>query len=144
MSQLTRNEAHLIVAAIRVLDHKIERPPTPLEIADLLGHSESAVRLQLNILAELGIILNVESAYENHAEVKNFKLIEELDKDEGAQISDDLAAFDREKEAEAERMANLFASGEHDKIKGDRHDRMNQELKDFQNRKPINPFGDDD
>jgi len=144
MSLLTRNEAHLIVSAIRVLDHKMERPPTPLEIANLLGNAESAVRLQLNTLADLGIILMVESAYENHAEVKNYSLIEDLDIDEGPQISDDLAAFDREKEAEAERMANLFSSGEHEKIRGDRHDRMDQELKDFKKNKPINPFGDDD
>jgi len=122
----------------------MERPPTPSEIADLLGQAESSVRLQLNFLADLSIVLMVESAYENHAEVKNFKLIEDLDQDEGPQISDDLAAFDREKEAEAERMANLFASGEHDKIKGDLHDRMDRELEDFENRKPINPFGDDD
>jgi len=143
MSRLTRNEAHLMVAAIRVLDHREQRPPTPLEIADLLERSESAVRLDLNTLADLGIVLLVESAYENHAEVKNYLLVEELDLEAGPQISDDLAAFDREKEEEAERMANLFESGEHEKIRQDRHDRMDQELDDFKNRKPINPFGED-
>ncbi len=143
MSRLTRNEAHLMVAAIRVLDHREQRPPTPLEIADLLERSESAVRLDLNTLADLGIVLLVESAYENHAEVKNYLLVEELDLEAGPQISDDLAAFDREKEEEAERMANLFESGEHEKIRRDRHDRMDQELNDFKNKKPINPFGED-
>jgi len=132
-----------MVAAIRVLDHREQRPPTPLEIADLLERSESAVRLDLNTLADLGIVLLVESAYENHAEVKNYLLVEELDLEAGPQISDDLAAFDREKEEEAERMANLFESGEHEKIRQDRHDRMDQELDDFKNRKPINPFGED-
>ncbi len=143
MSRLTRNEAHLMVAAIRVLDHREQRPPTPLEIADLLERSESAVRLDLNTLADLRIVLLVESAYEIHAEVKNYLLVEELDLEAGPQISDDLAAFDREKEEEAERMANLFESGEHEKIRQDRHDRMDQELDDFKNRKPINPFGED-
>ncbi len=143
MISLTRNEAHLVVAAIRVLDHREERPPSPLEIADLLGRSESAVRLQLNALAELGIVVMVESAYKTHAEVKNHLLMEDLDQEEGPQISDDLAAFDREKEEEAERMANLFASGEHEKNRQERHDRMDQELEDFKKRKPPNPFGED-
>ena len=143
MSRLTRNEAHLMVAAIRVLDHQEQRPPTPLEIADLLERSESAVRLDLNTLADLGIVLLVESAYEYHVEVKNYLLVEELDLEAGPQISDDLAAFDREKEEEAERMANLFESGEHDKIRRDKHDRMDQELNDFKKKKPINPFGED-
>ncbi len=143
MNRLTRNEAHLVVAAIRVLDHQLDRPPTPLEIADLLSRSESAVRLQLIALADLNIVLMVESAYETHAEVKKHLLMEELDEDSGPEISEDLAAFDREKEAEAERMAKLFESGEHEKKRQDQHARMDQELADFKNRKPINPFGED-
>ena len=36
MARLTRDEAQLVLAAIRVLGHLRERSPTPEEIADLL------------------------------------------------------------------------------------------------------------
>ncbi len=143
MISLTRTEGHLIVAAIRVLDHRDECPPSPAGIANLLELAESAVRLQLNALAEMGIVLQVESAYENHFEVKNYSFLEDLDQEEGPGITQELADFDREKEEEAERMANLFTSGEHERVRGEKQDRMDQDFKDFKKKKNINPFGDD-
>ena len=139
----TRSEAHLIVAAIRVLENRKQRLPMPGEIADLLELSESAVRLQLNQLAELGIAGMVESAFETHVEIKNHLLIEELSSESGPAIEDDLAAFDKKKEEEALRMANLFDSGDHEKQRQDRLQQMDQDLKDFKGKKPANPFGED-
>ncbi|MCP4291799.1 MAG: hypothetical protein GY780_08205 [bacterium] len=143
MTNLTRNEAHLLVAAIRILEYSLDRPPTPAEMADLLNTNESSIRLDLNTLAEMGIVLIVESAYEIHAEVKNYQLIDDLPEDSGPQISDDLAAFDLAKEEEARKMAQLFDSGEHEKNRQDRINKMDQELEEFKKEKPRNPFGDD-
>ena len=95
MNKLTRQDAHLVLAAIRVLDHLNRRPPTPAEMADLLQVSESQVRLQLSVLHEMGAAVLVDSAYETHAEIKDHTLIDSLDEDEGPAISEDLAAFDK-------------------------------------------------
>ena len=143
MALPTRNEAHLIVAAIRVLENRLERLPLPVEVSDLLEMSESAVSLQLNQLADLGIVMVVESAFETHVEIKQHLQIEELSADSGPEIAEDLAAFDLKKEEEAKKMANLFDSGEHDRQRQDRLQKMDQDLQEFKGRKPVNPFGED-
>jgi len=143
MAELTRNEAHLLVAAIRILEYRNLKLPLPGEVADLIELSESAVRLQLNSLAELGIVVLVDSAFETHVEIKNYLLIEDLSAEAGPEIADDLAAFDLKKEEEARKMANLFESGEHEKKRQDRLSQMDQDLQEFKGRKPVNPFGED-
>jgi hypothetical protein len=143
MAQPTRKEAHLIVAAIRILENQNEKLPMPGEVADLLQMSESALRLQLNNLADLEIIVLVESAFETHLEIKNHLLIEELSTDAGPEIAEDLAAFDLKKEEEARKMANLFESGQHETQRQERLQQMDQDLQDFKGRKPRNPFGED-
>ncbi len=40
-------------------------------------------------------------------------------------------------------MARLFDSGEHERQQQEKLGKMDDELKDFRRRKPINPFGDD-
>jgi len=129
VKKMTRSEAQLILAAIRVLGHLHQRPPTPAEIADLIQEPESSVL--------------VDSAYETHVEIKDHSLVEQLDEDDGPAISEDLAAFDRMKEEEAEKMAHLFDSGEHEDLRQKKLADMDDELKQFRKEKPANPFGDD-
>jgi len=69
MTRLNKKEAHLVIAAIRILENRDKMPPTPGDMADLLNVSESSVRLQLNILSDLGIVCLVESAFEVHVEI---------------------------------------------------------------------------
>lgn len=143
MIKMNRREAHLLLAAIRVLDHRNQRPPTPAEIAELLEFSESQVRLQMAILHDMGAAALVDSAYETHAEIRNHLLVDNLEDGEGPAISEDLAAFDRMKEEEAEKMAHLFDSGEHEQKRKKKLDDMDAQLKDYRRQKPVNPFGDD-
>ena len=142
--KLTRDEAHLVLAAIRVQSYLLERSPTPAEVADLLNRSETELRLQLNFLQELGAADLVDSAFASHVEIRDHLKVETLTASEGPALSEDLKAFDREQEAEAERMANLFESGEQARQQDEKMNRMDDELRDFKNRKPRNPFGDDD
>jgi len=143
MNKMTRGEAHLILASIRVLNHLNERPPTPLEISDLLNEAESAVRLKLSLLHEMGAAILVDSAYETHAEIRDYNLVENLDEADGPAISEDLAAFDKMKEEEAEKMAHLFDSGEHEEKRQKKLADMDSELANFRKEKPANPFGED-
>ena len=143
MAELNRGEAHLLVAAIRVLEHKLARPPEPGEVADLLDLDESSVRLRINLMNDRGIVHVVESAFASHVEVGQHTLIEGLPAESGPAISEDLAAFDRRKEEEARRMADLFDSGEHERQRQEKLKRMDEELGVFRKgKKPPNPFGD--
>lgn len=143
MITMTRREAHLLLAGIRVLSHLKGRAPTPNELADLLEVSDSAVRLQLALLEDLGIAALVKSAFETHAEIRDHLAVENLPVEDGPEISEDLKAFDLRKEEEAEKMSRLFDSGEHEDDQKKKLERMGEELEDFRNRKPINPFGED-
>jgi hypothetical protein len=141
--QMTRDEAHVVLAGIRVLSFLKEIPPTPEDLAELLERSSTLIRLQLTYLNEMGAVALVESAYQTHVEIRDYLCIESLDNEAGPEISDDLRAFDERKKAEAEKMAQLFESGESEKMRSDKHDQMDQELKDFKKNRPPNPFGED-
>ncbi len=144
MINLRRGEAHLFLAGVRVLAHRLGRGPTPEELADLLQSAESQVRLQAAALQELGAVALVNSAFETHVEIRDHLTVESLDDREGPAIGDDLRAFDERKREEAERMAHLFDTGEHEQQKQDQLRRMDEDLRDFRRRKPRNPFGDSD
>jgi hypothetical protein len=143
MIDMTRNEAQLLVAGIRVFHHLNDRSPTPEELADLLQMSGSGVRLQLAFLDDTGVVALVKSAFDTHAEVRDYMGIEELPEEGGPEISEDLKNFDRRKLEEAEKMSKLFDSGEHQNQQREKMDQMGQDLKDFKKKKPINPFGED-
>lgn len=142
MINLTRNEAQLLVAGIRVYSHLNDRSPTPEELADLVQLSPSSVRLQLAFLDDRGIVAVVKSAFDTHAEVRDHLAIEELPEEGGPEISEDLKDFDRRKLEEAEKMSKLFDSGDHQKQQQEKLDQMADDLKDFKKKKPLNPFGD--
>ena len=142
MRDLTKREAHLIVAGIRVLEHRDGRSPTPEVLAELLNLSPSAVRLQLGYLEDRGVVALVQSAYETHAEIRDHLAIEDFGDVDGPEITEDLRDFDRRKQAEAEKMSRLFDSGEHEKQHREKLERMDEDLAGFRKRKPKNPFGD--
>ncbi len=143
MATVTRSEAELLIAGVRVLHHLQGRSPTPEELADLLGMSASSVRLQVAVLGELGAMTLVESAFENHVEIGDPQALENLPDEEGPAITDDLRAFDQRKQEEAEKMSRLFSSGETAKRKQMKLDEMERGLGNFHKQKPRNPFGDD-
>ena len=143
MAAVTREEGHLVVAAVRLLVHRDGAPPTPEQAAELLGWPPEQLRLKASALQELGVLHIVTSAYENHLEIRDHLKLEELEADRGTAIGDELADFDRRKREEAERMSRLFADGEPDKQREDRLRGMDEGLLKFERGKPRNPFGDD-
>jgi hypothetical protein len=142
MTSLDRRDAHLILAAIRVLVHKLGRSPRPDEVAELLELPESTVRLHATQLRDLGAVTLVESAYETHLEIRDHRCIEDLEEVADDALADDLADFDRRKQDEAEKMARLFEDGTFADEQRQKLDKMDEDLRSFP-KKPRNPFGDD-
>lgn len=144
MAQLSRNEGHLVVAAIRILQHREGQSPAPEAVAELLDWPAATVRMHLATLQDLGAVQLVESAFAIHVELRDSTRVEELPAEEtSGELSHDLADFDRRKQEEAERMARLFAEKDHEKRRGARHGAMEKGLEEFRKRKPRNPFEDD-
>jgi hypothetical protein len=142
MREIDRRDAHLIIAAIRVLGHRLGRSPRPEEVAELLELPESTVRLHAASLQDLGAVTLVESAFETHLEIRDHLTVEELDETEDEALAGDLADFDRRKQEEAEKMARLFESGTFSDQRKKKLADMDEGLKSFP-RKPKNPFGED-
>ena len=51
-----------------------------------------------------------------------------------------VAAYQKRKQEEADKMSRLFAEGDHEKRRSERVRKMDEELKDFKKRKPRDPF----
>jgi hypothetical protein len=72
--------AHLVVAAIRVLEHQKTIPPSIDDICQTLSFSPERGNLICRKLHEIGIIDVVEGAYGTRLFIKNHLLIEEIPK----------------------------------------------------------------
>lgn len=144
MTNVTREDGHLVVAAIRVLAHTLGGPPTPEQAAELLGVAPETLRLHALALQEAGILTLVTSAYENHLEIRDHTRLDMLDPAaEQAAMDEALAEFDAQKQAETERLSKLFENGEGERRRREKFREMDAGLQGFEKKKPRNPFGDD-
>ncbi len=142
-------EAHLVVAAVRVLAHRAEgRPPTVVEVAELLGLSREWVGVLAASLEREGILRALTGPYESRLEVKDHLALEKLPRGEAsAGVDEELREFSARKKQEEETLRSLFSSGDALKKQEQKIDKLADDLKRFQE-KPSrrlreNPFEDD-
>ena len=144
MDTVSREEGHLILAAVRILSHRAGTPPTIDAVAELLGMPPETVRLKVSALQEIEAIVVVDSAYERHLEVGVHTAVDDLVPEADRTGMDEaLADFDRRKLEEHERMERLFDDGDHEKKRRERIKEMEGGLFGGEREKPRNPFGDD-
>jgi hypothetical protein len=133
-------DGHLIVAAVRVLSHKADKPPTPEGIADLLGLAPDFVRNLVVVLGEEGILKVVENPFEIRVEVKNHAKLEDLPREsQGPSIQDELDEFVKRKRKEVEDTGKMFAIDEMEKKKKEKLARLDNEMKKMKGKGPM-PF----
>ena len=97
MDQYT--EAHVFVAAIRVLEHQKKRPPTVDEACEMISISLEAGYALCRRLKEKGIVRTVEGSFGVKLFVDDHLKIEELPKVETKQgLADELAAFQKKQQ----------------------------------------------
>ena len=142
MTSLDRQTGHLVLAAVRVLAHLHQRSPRIEDLAELLELPAATLRLYAVKLQEIDALTLVESAYETHLEIRDYRRVEDLEDVQDETLAADLADFDRRKQAEAEKMARLFEDGTFAQKQQDKLARMDEGLPD-RPAKPRNPFGDD-
>lgn len=101
-------EAHLMVAAVRILEYRHQSPPTLEQAAGMLCVSiEEAGRL-CRKLVSMGIIETLEKSDEIRLFIGNHRLIEQIpDKAEKNQLSAELEKFRRQKKAERKTIDEL-------------------------------------
>ena len=138
----SREDGHLIVAAVRVLSHNATKPPTPEDIADLLGLAPEFARNLVVTLGEEGILKVVVNPFEIRAEVGDYTKLEDLPVESTAPtIQDELDDFVKRKQQaveETERMLNL---DEIEKKKKEKLSRLEDEMKKMKDEGQPPPFG---
>jgi len=110
MSQsVTYEEGHLVVAAVRILDHRNGHPPTVDEIAELVKLQKEWTGVLVSSLADLGILRRVTSAFTLRLEVGNHLDLEKLPREaEAPTLNDEMKAFAEKQRREHEAMSRLF------------------------------------
>jgi hypothetical protein len=123
-------DGHLIVAAVRVLSHNSDKPPTPEDIAGLLGMAPDFVRNLVIALGDEGILKVVENPFEIRTEVKNHNKLEELPRAaQGPSIQDELDEFVKKKRKEVEDTEKMFTADDIEKRKKAKMSKLDEEMK---------------
>jgi hypothetical protein len=135
-------DAHLVVAAVRVLCHSEPKPPTPEDIARLLNLPNEFVRSLVVSLGDLNILRVMESPFEMRVELGDYTLIETLPRgSDTPSIKDELDSFVERKKKEVQEAEKMFTPDEIEKKKKEKLARLEDEMKRMKRTK-YEPFPD--
>lgn len=143
MQTPSRPEAHLLVAAVRVLEHQHQRPPSVDELAELLRFSREFTGHLVRALEPLGIVHAIKSPFDVRVEVRDHLKIETLPaEDSGPGFKDEVDEFHRQFQEKQKKLQNLFDSGEQQERQRRRLENLDDELRRFKSPR-ADPFADD-
>jgi hypothetical protein len=124
-----REQAHVVVASVRVLAHRLSRPPSVQEVADLLGERPEPVNVALRELTELGILREVTDAYGARYEVGDYLKIEDLAAGSGPAMKSELASFTEKRRERDDALRKQFEGD----LKGQRESKFSKLEEDLKN-----------
>lgn len=125
-------ESHLVVAAIRVLSHTEGRPPTPGEVATLLGLSSEKVHVLVHELGKLEIIRLMESPFDLRIDVQDPVPLEQLPRAvSDAAMTEELADFKEKSREKHDEMQRMFQGGEAERRRKERVSKLEEHFKSF-------------
>ncbi len=102
--------AHLFTAAVRVLDHRDQTPPSLESVCRLLGFSEEKGGFLLNRLKEQGIVDTVQSGFSDRIVVADYLAIEDLPRgSEESRLEQELKKFKKGKNVMEDKVASIKA-----------------------------------
>lgn len=132
----TYQESHLVVAAIRILEHTTGKSPSADEIADLTALGREKVHILVHELAKREILRVLQTPFDVRVDVIDPKPLEDLPReDTGPAVAEELADFterSREKNREMERM---LRGGEAERRRRERVAKLEENFKNFKPKK---------
>ena len=139
------DQSHLVVAAVRILAHKDEKPPTMEEIGELLGLSHEVIGAVARALDSRGIVKIHMTPFDTRVEVADHTALEELPReDTGAAMKEEVDAFLERTKEKQEKIEKLFGEEEYQKRKKEKQTGLEAQLKEFQKKKAVDPFAKPD
>ncbi|GJM44830.1 MAG: hypothetical protein DHS20C21_16720 [Gemmatimonadota bacterium] len=135
--RISREEGHAHVGAIRVLHYRLRRPPTPAEVAELLGSQTEITLHRLRALQALGIVILVENPFEMHVSVGDHRTLDDLPEEVSEiGLSDAVQDFKKRQSEKADQMVRLFEETDEDAERREANDQRADDLRKFQPKKP--------
>lgn len=142
MDRPSQSQAHLVVAAVRVLGHTLGRPPAVEEIAALVHYSPELAGHLVRALESCEVVRTIKSPFDLRVEVADHHKIDELPvEDTGPGLKDEVEEFHERFQKKQQELQNLFDAGEHEERKKKRLAGLDDELQKFKSPR-RNPFGD--
>jgi hypothetical protein len=133
-------DGHLVVAATRVLTHRAAKPPTPEQIAELLGVPADFARTLVVTLGDEGVLKVVENPFEIRVEIADYSKLEDLPREkDGPTMTDELDTFMQKKKEEYEATEKMLSMDEIEKKQKDKMSKMEEEMKKMRDPGPS-PF----
>lgn len=106
-------EAHLVAAAIRVLEHQTGAPPSLEAVCETLSFSPERGRLLARKLSDAGIVEITETAYGNRAFIKDHLAIESLPRQQAEEtLQSEIERFRRDRQGFARKIETLASKNE--------------------------------
>jgi hypothetical protein len=103
-------QGRLIEAAVLLHLHREKTPPSPEQVAELIGFSLEAVHHLLHKMAELGAVRLLSGAFGDRVLLDDHRRIEELEgKDAKPGIDEEVAAFQAAQAQKNEETAKRFS-----------------------------------
>ncbi len=134
--RIAYEEGHAHVAAIRVLQYRLKRPPTIDEVAEVLGSKSEITNHRLRALERLGIVTIVENPFETHVSVRDHLALEKLPVEVSeAGLSEAVQDFRRRQAEKAEEMIKLFDDSDPEREKRERTERQADDLRKYEPKK---------
>lgn len=135
----TYEEAHLYVAAIRVLQHQLGAPPSLENVCNLLEVSVESGHAVCRGLKKRGIVETAEDPFSIKLSIADHLAIEEIGQKEQKQdsIADELARFQAKKKNVDDKLAGIQAEIEKKKkdMFSDIEAKFKKEMDKFKNEK---------
>ena len=105
------HKAHLVVAAIRILEHQQHAPPSLENICEALAVSLEQGNLLCRKLKEMAVIDMVEGAYGIRLFIKNHLKLEEIERDAPeSKLSEELEKFRNARKDHTKKIESLQAA----------------------------------
>jgi SLT domain-containing protein len=143
MSETTSiyEQAHLMVAALRLFVHRHQRPPSVRELSEMLEMSPEMGHYLGNRLARLGALEMVDAAFEERIYLRDHLKLEDLPKEEEtSDLEEEVERLREERERHHEEMQKRQAS--HQNKKKDLFSDLERQLKEGLKQKKKNPLDD--
>ena len=129
-------ESHLVVAAVRILEHKSGKSPSADEIADLAGLGREKVHVLIHELAQRRILRVLQTPFDVRVDVIDPKPLEDLPKeDTGPGVAEELADFSERSKEKTREMERMLRGGEAEKRRKERVAKLEEQFKSFKPKK---------